>query len=77
MAEPFWQNDFSVNFPCKDCPDRHPACWSDCEKYKKAKEEHAEKLRQIKKHKQTETDVLTLRAKRISRADEVKVKKQW
>lgn len=19
--------------PCKDCPDRHTACWSECEKY--------------------------------------------
>ena len=20
--------------PCKDCPDRHEACWGKCEKYK-------------------------------------------
>lgn len=24
--------------PCLDCPDRHPACWSHCERYKAAKE---------------------------------------
>ena len=20
--------------PCKDCPDRHPNCWGECDKYK-------------------------------------------
>lgn len=25
---------------CKDCPDRHPACWGSCPKYLEAKAEH-------------------------------------
>lgn len=24
----------SMGSPCKDCPDRHEACWGHCEKYK-------------------------------------------
>lgn len=24
----------SMGAPCKDCPDRHEACWGHCEKYK-------------------------------------------
>lgn len=24
---------------CKDCPDRHRACWGECEKYQKARAE--------------------------------------
>ena len=27
-----WKN--SLGSPCKDCPDRHEACWGHCEKYK-------------------------------------------
>lgn len=23
-----------MNCPCKDCPDRHTACWGGCERYK-------------------------------------------
>lgn len=23
-----------MNAPCKNCPDRHEACWGHCEKYK-------------------------------------------
>lgn len=26
--------------PCKNCTDRHEACWSTCEKYIKALEDH-------------------------------------
>jgi predicted ATP-dependent serine protease len=29
---PAWNK--SLNSPCKDCPDRHEACWGKCEKYK-------------------------------------------
>lgn len=25
------------NYPCKNCPDRYPACHDHCEKYKEAK----------------------------------------
>lgn len=77
MAEHFWQDDFSVKFPCKDCPDRHPACWSECERYKQAKKDHAEKTNQIEKQKQLEKDVLELRVKRASRAAKIRAKKQW
>ena len=61
MARPFWTHDFSVKFPCHDCPDRHTACWSECEKYKKAKEEHAEKANHIRREKEKEKDILAAR----------------
>lgn len=30
-------------FPCKDCPDRHPACHDKCEKYLEVKRARDEK----------------------------------
>ena len=27
-----------INGPCKNCPDRHAACWSDCERFLEYKE---------------------------------------
>lgn len=39
--------------PCKNCPDRHEACWGHCEKYKAwiaeyHKEQAAEKERKLR-----------------------------
>ena len=28
-----------ITAPCKDCPDRHYACWGSCEKYKAFRKE--------------------------------------
>lgn len=28
-----------MRVPCKDCPDRHPLCHSDCERYKAYRED--------------------------------------
>lgn len=27
-----------MSFRCKDCQERHPGCWSDCESYKAEKQ---------------------------------------
>ena len=29
---------------CKNCLDRHPACWSDCERYKAELKQYREKV---------------------------------
>lgn len=63
MAEEFWI-DHGKRFPCKDCAERHQACWSDCEKYRKAKEEQAERNRKEKEIKKTEDDIFRIRQKR-------------
>lgn len=37
-------------FKCKDCPDRHPGCWSECKSYqaeKQAREQAREQRKQI------------------------------
>ena len=41
MAEENWWGG-NAKFPCKNCPDRHLACWQHCEKYKQAKKKHQE-----------------------------------
>lgn len=77
MTEQFWQHDFSVKFPCKDCPDRHQACWSDCERYKQAKAEQDEKSQQKRKREQTERDYIKARVKHKSRLTHLADKKQY
>ena len=32
----------SNNFPCRDCPDRYPACSAECERYKAARAKYDE-----------------------------------
>lgn len=44
MAEKFWLDD-TKGFPCKNCQERHRACWQDCERYKEAKRNHIDKKR--------------------------------
>lgn len=39
MAEKFWVDD-TKGFPCKDCQERHQACWQNCMRYKAAKKAH-------------------------------------
>lgn len=34
--------------PCKNCTDRHEACWSTCEKYIKAREDHRNAQAQLR-----------------------------
>ena len=46
-----------TKFPCKDCPDRKPACQSRCEKYLEAKAAHEELKEKIRKMKAAENDV--------------------
>lgn len=46
-----------INFPCKNCPDRKPACQSHCEKYLEAKVAHEELKEKIQKMKAAEKDI--------------------
>ncbi len=46
--------------PCKDCERRHPGCHSECEDYRKMKEEREE----IRKKIRTEIDVNSVLFKR-------------
>lgn len=36
--------------PCKNCTDRHEACWSTCEKYIKAREDHEKAKAHLKRN---------------------------
>lgn len=38
---------------CKNCPDRHPACWGDCPKYQQAKAEHDKRKQAQQKANET------------------------
>ena len=55
--------------PCKDCPDRYPACASDCQKYKEWKRKRdyirAEIMSAAKGQREAETALIeaTLRSK--------------
>ena len=51
----------SVKFPCKGCTERHQACWSDCERYQKAKAEQDELNRYKEKQRQIEDDFQSVR----------------
>lgn len=45
-------------FPCLDCPDRKPACHSNCTRgYREAKAKHDEMAQKIKMAKAVENDV--------------------
>lgn len=35
-------------FPCKDCPDRHPCCWGACPRYQEAVAENEKKKEYLK-----------------------------
>lgn len=37
----FNSNFTNAHAPCKDCPNRHKACWGDCEAYKQYKRDIA------------------------------------
>lgn len=41
--------------PCKDCPDKHMKCHSECEKYKEFQVECEERRKKIANKKQIET----------------------
>ena len=42
---------------CKDCPDRHYLCHSDCERYLKWKQEHDELQAKIQAEKRLNNDL--------------------
>lgn len=49
--------------PCKDCPDRHRACWDSCDKYKQFKME-IQKVKDDNKQRRLVDDVLFQGAQR-------------
>ena len=62
MAEKFWQDD-TGEFPCKNCQERHLACHQDCERYKKAHQEHLAKKRKKSDEAKMERVWYTVRRK--------------
>jgi len=59
----------NVNFPCKDCTDRHVGCHSTCEPYLKIKKEHQtinEKIREQSSKESALTDVQIQGIRRMS-----------
>ena len=64
MAEPYWVDNHAIKFPCKECVERHQACWSECERYKQAKEDQEEKNKKEAEAKKTADDIYRIREKR-------------
>lgn len=44
-----YRNKKSLDNVCYQCPDRHPACQSTCERYLAARAAHEEKMAEAKK----------------------------
>lgn len=64
-----WRREFANEFPCKrDCPDRHMACHTGCEKYKKAKEANDKKKAEFRAKKDAEGAVNEYISRRVSEA---------
>lgn len=43
--------------PCKDCKDRHMACWDGCEKYKEWKSAFEDNKQKYREDKQKRTEL--------------------
>lgn len=52
---------------CKDCKERHPACWDSCEKYKAEKAEYDELNARIRKDKELKSGLDEQRIKAMQR----------
>ena len=52
---------------CKDCKERHPACWGSCEKYKVQKAENDELNAMIRKEKDRNSGLDGQRIKAIKK----------
>lgn len=48
----------SFKSPCYKCSERYPLCHADCEKYKKAKEEHEARCRKVNDRNNAETVIV-------------------
>lgn len=53
--------------PCKDCPDRHEACWSKCEKHKAWKREHDQAVTDAYKDRKRKAALNEVQARNILR----------
>ena len=42
---------------CKNCPDRHTACWGGCPKYQQAKAEHEKRKQARQQHHNTSSAI--------------------
>lgn len=40
---------------CKDCPDRHPACWGDCERHAEELRQYREEQKQLYKYREADS----------------------
>lgn len=56
-----------MNAPCKNCPDRHEACWGHCEKYKAWKAEYQKEQEAVKERKMRDRESF-LRSEKVGRA---------
>lgn len=59
-----------VSAPCKNCEDRHVGCHSECDRYKKFKEEHeSEKavIREIKDKRNALNDFRSEQIQKVTR----------
>lgn len=66
MAEKFWVDD-TRGFPCKNCQERHLACWQGCERYKEAKRNHIDRKRKKAEEKHKNHDYLDTRGYRYEK----------
>ena len=57
---------YSLGSPCKDCPDRHEACWGHCEKYKQWTDK-IHKLKQAEKEQKMRDRESFLRSEKCER----------
>lgn len=66
MAEKFWAYD-TKGYPCKDCQERHRACWQDCERYKQAKRNDIDRKRKKAEEKKKKYEYLSTRGNRYEK----------
>lgn len=63
-----WRRELGNDFPCaKDCPDRHMACHTGCEKYMKAKEKFEAKKAEMNSKRNAERKVNDYISDRVHR----------
>jgi len=56
----------TVGYCCKNCTERHYKCHSSCEKYIKSKAEYEEQKSALRKQKQLEDSIFSVRFKHFS-----------
>ena len=62
----------TLNGCCLDCPDRHPACHSTCERYKAAREEWDLKKQHIRNSREKYRNYFDFKADNIQKTLRIK-----